>query len=131
MAPEPNFAGFRSSIDLRNAKYKATTLPTSSQQVPMSFTTTVVDTIPLLQQCIADITPTVPHILSVDLEGIDLHRNGKICIMQLKCSTSTIVWLIDVTVLGAGAFEEKDERDISLRTVLEGETQKVIILSLA
>jgi hypothetical protein len=92
----------------------------------MSFTTIVVDTIPLLQQCLADITPTVPHILAVDVEGIELHRNGKICIMQLKSSTSTIVWLVDVTVLGVGAFEEKDERDISLRTILEGsETQKV------
>ncbi|KAF8958896.1 ribonuclease H-like domain-containing protein [Flammula alnicola] len=92
----------------------------------MSFTTTLVDSLSLLQQCLADITPTTPHVLAVDIEGIDINRHGKICLLQLMCSTSSSVWLIDVTVLGAQAFEETDASGISLRTILEGsETQKL------
>lgn len=92
----------------------------------MSFTTTLVDTLPLLHACLFDITLSAPHTLAVDVEGIDLNRHGKVCILQLMCSTSHTVWLIDIVVLGAKAFEEKDERGISLRTILEGsEIQKV------
>ncbi|TFK73376.1 hypothetical protein BDN72DRAFT_761787 [Pluteus cervinus] len=74
---------------------------------------------------VADLaTPSFP--LAVDLEGVHLSREGSVCILQILRVGSNRVWLIDVTTLGAKAFEEKDHRGISLREVLESpKTQKL------
>ncbi|PFH48883.1 hypothetical protein AMATHDRAFT_49165 [Amanita thiersii Skay4041] len=86
----------------------------------------LVDTIELLHDCLADISPlpapSRPNYLSVDVEGVNLCRRGRICIIQLQSSLSKITWLVDVTVLGAQAFEEVDEKGRSLRSILQQPT---------
>lgn len=92
-------------------------------------TITLVDTVSLLHECLADVSPPeLPpsHSIAIDLEGVNLCRHGKLSIMQLMAANSSTVWLVDVTTLGSKAFEEADERGVSLRTVLEGtDIQKV------
>jgi hypothetical protein len=45
------------------------------------------------------------HILSIDLEGVDLQRTGEICILQIATSTQ-FVYLFDITRLGSKAFHD-------------------------
>ena len=84
----------------------------------------LVNTIELLHDCLADISPipvpTQTNYLAVDIEGINLCRTGRICIVQLQSSLSQVVWLVDVTVLGAQAFDEVDKEGRSLRSILQG-----------
>ncbi|KAF4618500.1 hypothetical protein D9613_009781 [Agrocybe pediades] len=84
-------------------------------------TPVLVDTIPLLEACIKDVTAPENTKLAVDLEGVDLCRNGRVSIIQLFAKNSDIIWLVDVTVLGRLAFEHKDAstNDCSLKDVLE------------
>ena len=83
----------------------------------------LVNTIELLHECLADISPIPvsnhPNYLAVDIEGVNLSRRGRICIVQLQSSLSRVVWLVDVTVLGAQAFDEVDEEGRSLRSILQ------------
>ncbi|KAF8623361.1 hypothetical protein AX17_007439 [Amanita inopinata Kibby_2008] len=83
----------------------------------------LVNTLELLHDCLADISPIPPpnrpYYLAVDVEGVNLCRRGRISILQLQSSLSDVVWLVDVTVLGAQAFEEVDEQGRSLRSVLQ------------
>ncbi|KAF8986382.1 ribonuclease H-like domain-containing protein, partial [Cyathus striatus] len=57
--------------------------------------------------------------IAVDLEGVKLSREGRITIIQIFAEGSNIVWLVDVTTLGAQAFEHVDENGQSLQSVLE------------
>ncbi|KAF8888014.1 ribonuclease H-like domain-containing protein [Infundibulicybe gibba] len=82
----------------------------------------LVDTLPLLHQCLQDIAPSAAATsttIFVDAEGINLCRQGKISIVQLRASGSPNVWLLDVIVLGQQAFDETDERGKSVKGVLE------------
>ena len=83
----------------------------------------LVNTIDLLHDCLADISPipapSHPNYLAVDIEGVNLCRRGRICVVQLQSSLSRVVWLVDVTVLGAQAFEEVDIEGRSLRSILQ------------
>ncbi|KAK2461129.1 hypothetical protein APHAL10511_006656 [Amanita phalloides] len=83
----------------------------------------LVNTIELLHDCLADIAPIPapahPNYLAVDIEGVNLCRRGRICIVQVQSSLSRVVWLVDVTVLGAQAFEEVDKEGRSLRSILQ------------
>ncbi|KAF8623861.1 hypothetical protein AX15_006178 [Amanita polypyramis BW_CC] len=83
----------------------------------------LVNTIELLHDCLADIAPipapSRPNYLAVDIEGVNLCRRGRICIVQLQSSLSSVVWLVDVTILGAQAFEEADKEGRSLRSILQ------------
>lgn len=90
----------------------------------------LVNTIELLHDCLADISPipapTQANYLAVDIEGVNLCRSGRICIVQLQSSLSQLVWLVDVVVLGAQAFDEVDKEGRSLRSILQGpDIQKV------
>ncbi|KIL63466.1 hypothetical protein M378DRAFT_187038 [Amanita muscaria Koide BX008] len=82
-----------------------------------------VNTIDLLHSCLADIfplpAPSKPHYIAVDIEGVHLCRRGRICIVQLQSSHSRTAWLVDVTVLGAQAFDEVDREGRSLRSILQ------------
>lgn len=51
--------------------------------------------------------PTSPPSLYVDLEGVDLGKNGTICLMQIYVLPLKRTYLIDVHVLGAAAFKTK------------------------
>ncbi|KAF8650317.1 hypothetical protein AX16_005302 [Volvariella volvacea WC 439] len=87
-----------------------------------TLTAVLVDTLGLLYQCLADLYPTPMSgtvTVSVDLEGINLSRFGRICVLQIMRAHSNMVWLIDVTTLGGAAFEETDQRGINLKYILE------------
>ncbi|KAJ6498592.1 ribonuclease H-like domain-containing protein [Mycena vitilis] len=77
----------------------------------------LVDTIPLLHSCLGALTNTTS--LAVDLEGVALCRSGTLCLVQLKAQGSEIIWLIDVVVLRAAAFEEIGANGQSLKSILE------------
>ncbi|KAF8986380.1 hypothetical protein BDQ17DRAFT_1376178, partial [Cyathus striatus] len=57
--------------------------------------------------------------IAVDLEGINLSREGRISIMQITAEGSSTVWLIDITTLDATAFNHVDANGRSLKGVLE------------
>ncbi|KAJ7220623.1 ribonuclease H-like domain-containing protein [Mycena pura] len=82
----------------------------------------LVDTIPLLHSCLAEIARTVS--LAVDLEGVALCRSGTLCIVQLKAAASDTIWLVDVVALGASAFEETGGDGKSLKAIFEDEAVK-------
>lgn len=92
-------------------------------------TIVLVDSTETLNECISDISPTIqtPSTkLAIDLEGVDLGRNGRIAILQIVAAHSDTIWLVDVTTLGSVAFEHADDEGRSLKAVLEGrETKKV------
>ncbi|RMZ75733.1 hypothetical protein DV737_g5136, partial [Chaetothyriales sp. CBS 132003] len=62
------------------------------------------------------------QLVFVDLEGVNLGRLGAVAIMQLLVPPSPIVYLIDVHVLGAKAFEVSTDDATSLKSVLESKT---------
>ncbi|KAJ7464926.1 ribonuclease H-like domain-containing protein [Mycena galericulata] len=82
----------------------------------------LVDTIPLLHLCVAALSVTTS--LAVDLEGIALCRSGTLCIMQLKAEGADAIWLVDIVVLGASAFEEVGASGQSLKGILEDSSVK-------
>ncbi|TFK18245.1 hypothetical protein FA15DRAFT_760705 [Coprinopsis marcescibilis] len=105
----------------------------------------VADTLESVALCIADLTksgddtstaPSNPPIspnhqsstpnVAVDIEGIRLNRSGKVCIVQLKSNLSDIIWLLDVTTLGASAFNQTDAHGTSIRHILENPRVKKI-----
>lgn len=58
--------------------------------------------------------------LAVDFEGLKLSRNGALCLVQLICSDDpTLVYVIDVCVLGARAFSLMTAQGTSLKVLLE------------
>ncbi|KAJ6554437.1 ribonuclease H-like domain-containing protein [Mycena capillaripes] len=82
----------------------------------------LVDTIPLLHSCLDAIANTTS--LAVDLEGVALCRSGTLCLVQLKALGNDTIWLIDVVVLRATAFEEIGTDGQSLRSILESGSVK-------
>lgn len=84
------------------------------------FETVLVDTIDALHNCLSDIAsqPSPVHI-ACDIEGINLCRDGRVCIIQLLAKYSDIVWLIDVSTLGNAAFDNVNDQGRSLRGILQ------------
>ncbi|KAJ7931301.1 ribonuclease H-like domain-containing protein [Mycena leptocephala] len=88
----------------------------------VSATFVLVDTVPLLHSCLAALENTPS--LAVDLEGVALCRSGTLCLMQLKALGSDTIWLIDIVVLRATAFEEIGASGQSLKSILESRSVK-------
>ncbi|KAJ6482474.1 ribonuclease H-like domain-containing protein [Mycena sanguinolenta] len=82
----------------------------------------LVDSISLLHSCLAALENTTS--LAVDLEGVAICRSGTLCIMQLKASESDTIWLVDIVVLGANAFEATGAGGHSLKSILESSSVK-------
>lgn len=61
------------------------------------------------------------QLLFIDVEGVKLGRNGTITIIQLLMPPDPTVYLIDVYVLGAQAFNFTIESSLSLRSLLESQ----------
>lgn len=98
----------------------------------MAPTITLVDNIPALDACLADISSVGMTKLAVDLEGVDLCRLGKISLLQILADNSNIIWLVDITVLGKLAFDHTDTDGRSLRNVLENDNiRKVSSITLS
>jgi exonuclease 3'-5' domain-containing protein 1 len=90
------------------------------------FSVCVVDSIPLLDNCIANLSSERVTQLSLDLEGVDLCRYGRLSLIQILTNASDTIWLIDVTMLGATTFVHLDAEGRSLQAILENSaTQKV------
>ena len=85
----------------------------------------LVDNTPTLQKCLAAICPHASDI-AIDIEGVSLGRNGRIAIVQLFARGSKTVWLVDVTTLGARAFDEADEQGRCLRDVFKDSNRKKV-----
>lgn len=60
-----------------------------------------------------------PPSLYIDLEGNNLSRHGTLSLMTILVEDQQKLYLIDVTTLGARAFDTDGSDDRSLRTVLE------------
>lgn len=65
--------------------------------------------------------PTRPPSLYLDLEGVNLSRQGSISILQIHVAPHNRSFLIDIHALGHKAFETSDKLDRSLRIILESE----------
>ena len=95
----------------------------------MSSTIVIVDTTALIDKCLSDISPTTglrPK-LALDLEGVDLCRNGSVSIVQIFAETSNVIWLVDITTLGRAAFDHKDANGQSLRGVFQNPLTKKVL----
>jgi len=64
------------------------------------------------------------NLVAIDCEGIELGRNGKLCLIQVGLRNSEI-YLFDITVLGSDAFEHFD--NLSLKGFLESKNVKKIM----
>lgn len=62
------------------------------------------------------------QLLFIDLEGVNLCRQGTIAIMQLLMPPSPAVFLIDVHNLGIRTFDIATDDGTSLKSILESET---------
>ncbi|KAK2733590.1 hypothetical protein FQN55_003310 [Onygenales sp. PD_40] len=84
-------------------------------------TSSLVDSIPSLVELIDSIhnLPTSPPSLYIDLEGINLSREGSISILQLLNHPKQHVYLIDIHLLGTTAFSTAGTTGETLQTILE------------
>ena len=97
----------------------------------------LINSLDLIDHCVADLFGTAsvngltePPVttIAIDLEGINLSRDGQVCIVQLKSNTSSTVWLLDITTLGQTAFDHEDSEGRSIRSLLESTTIKKVII---
>lgn len=63
--------------------------------------------------------------IAVDLEGVNLCRQGTACIMQLYPQGS-IIYLVDLVALGRAAFDVENEAGQTVRKVLENSEAKKV-----
>ncbi|KAF8451429.1 ribonuclease H-like domain-containing protein [Terfezia claveryi] len=94
--------------------------------------TTIIDTTEEITNLIDSITPyltsTSPPALYLDVEGIDLWREGYISILQLHLHPNSHTYLIDIHLLGERAFTTTGLRDptSSLKSILESPAIPVV-----
>jgi exonuclease 3'-5' domain-containing protein 1 len=62
--------------------------------------------------------PTKPPSLYIDLEGVNLSRQGTISILQIHIAPQNKFYLIDIHKLGSQAFDTSDKQNYTLRSVL-------------
>ena len=79
----------------------------------------------LIDRLVLRDAPPVPSIMYIDLEGVNLCREGSISILTLLLDTETStqrVYLIDVHVLGAPAFNTTGVEKKTLKDILQDES---------
>ncbi|KAF9051874.1 ribonuclease H-like domain-containing protein [Panaeolus papilionaceus] len=89
--------------------------------------TVFVDTLDLLNDCLQDISPVgkpAPEELAIDMEGVNLCRDGRVATLQIVANKSTTVWVIDITTLGREAFDHTTADKQSLRAVLQSSASR-------
>lgn len=94
-------------------------IPTwTSQGTIANPSATLADTIPLLVTCVNELTSATE--IAVNLEGINLCRDGRLCLLQLYAKDATDIWVVDIVVLGKTAFDDhQGTAGNSLRSILE------------
>ena len=65
--------------------------------------------------------PTTPPSLYIDLEGINLSRNGSISILQVFVSSSRRTYLVDIHTLRNKAFSTPGTNGCTLKDILESD----------
>lgn len=70
---------------------------------------------------VIDNTRPRPAFIFIDIEGVDVSRNGSIAIIQVLVPPEKKVYLVDVHVLKAEAFDTPSNKGLTLRTILESE----------
>lgn len=68
-----------------------------------------------LQQCVRQLRQLTAAGVAVDLEGLDLGRQGRVGTLQLCASSKGVVYIIDIAELGDSAFDPEH----GLRQLLE------------
>lgn len=64
-----------------------------------------------------------PVVIAVDFEGVKLCRHGPLCLVQMTCSDDpTLVYVLDVYLLGKRAFTMTTPDGTSMKGILEDET---------
>jgi exonuclease 3'-5' domain-containing protein 1 len=66
-------------------------------------------------------SPVQPPFLFVDLEGVNLSRQGSVAIMQMLMPPDPCVYLIDIHNLQEEAFKAETREGLSLRALLQSE----------
>jgi exonuclease 3'-5' domain-containing protein 1 len=80
-----------------------------------------VEAIPAVIENLMD-QPTAPPSLYIDLEGVNLSRQGSISILQIHVAPQNKSYLIDIHILGSKAFNTAGKLDHTLRSVLQSES---------
>ncbi|TVY13036.1 hypothetical protein LARI1_G009337 [Lachnellula arida] len=80
-----------------------------------------VEAIPAVIKTLVD-QPVIPPSLYIDLEGVNLSRQGSISILQIHVAPKKKTYLIDIHTLGTKAFDTTSELDHTLRSVLQSES---------
>jgi exonuclease 3'-5' domain-containing protein 1 len=82
---------------------------------------TIVDTESAIQSLLSSISnlPINPPSLYLDLEGVNLGRDGSLSIVQLYVLPKSQVYLIDIHILGATAFTTPGPNGQTFKTILE------------
>lgn len=76
----------------------------SQAEEPLDIDTEIVDT---LEACKAACSAlTLEKSVAMDIEGVDLCRDGKVCIIQIAASKEGKVYLFDIATLGKAAMDE-------------------------
>ncbi|KAI3120550.1 hypothetical protein CBS147326_9434 [Penicillium roqueforti] len=89
-----------------------------------------VDSLPTLQDMLNNLKsiPISSPPLFIDLEGINLGRNGSISILSLYAVHKGIFYLVDVHTLGKAAFSSPQPgRNFSVRIIMESPSIKKVI----
>jgi exonuclease 3'-5' domain-containing protein 1 len=63
----------------------------------------------------------VVQFLPYDIEGLNLSRSGSIAILQILFPPKKRVYLVDVHILKALAFETPSNKGLTLKSILESE----------
>lgn len=81
----------------------------------------LVDTVATLAQALDTMVnlPITPPSLYLDLEGINLSRQGSISILQIHVAPKNVTYLIDVHAMGAQSFTTLGSRGRNLKAILE------------
>lgn len=79
------------------------------------------EAIPAVIKTLVD-QPTTPPSLYIDLEGVNLSRQGSISILQIHVAPQKKTYLIDIHTLGSKAFDTTGELDHTLGSVLQSES---------
>lgn len=94
----------------------------------------MVDTVPALwrvcQQVVSYLAtlPVTLRMLAVDLEGINLGRNGTISLLQFYACGDESLYLVDILKLGAAAFKHPGSPSrVTLRSLLESDSIRKLL----
>ncbi|CZS92358.1 uncharacterized protein RAG0_02766 [Rhynchosporium agropyri] len=81
----------------------------------------MIDTVEAIPAVIKNLIdqPTTPPSIYIDLEGVNLSREGSVSILQIHVAPQNKSYLIDIHILGSEAFDTSDNLDHTLRSVLQ------------